>query len=77
MSLAHNYPSGIAEPCQADITSKLCIVLMSVDVQILDHLATRWRFYLHSVLCCKKDRRRFLITLTDYITLGPEVVPRE
>ncbi|SFC52792.1 RadC family protein [Pseudoalteromonas denitrificans] len=38
--LAHNHPSGIAEPSQADrlITDKLIQALNLIDVQILDHL---------------------------------------
>ncbi len=38
--LAHNHPSGIAEPSQADklITDKLKQALLLIDVQILDHL---------------------------------------
>ena len=64
-------------PCQADIARKLCIVLVSVDVQILGHLITRWQFHLHSAVCYKKDRRRLLITLTDDIALGPELGPLE
>ena len=38
--LAHNHPSGIAEPSQADIaiTSKLRIALELIDVRVLDHL---------------------------------------
>ena len=67
----------MAEPCQADIASKLCIVLVSADVQILDHLVTRWRFHLQIAACCKKNRRRLLITLIDDIALGPESGPRE
>lgn len=38
--LAHNHPSGIAEPSQADklITKKLQQALNLIDVQVLDHL---------------------------------------
>ena len=38
--LAHNHPSGIAEPSQADIaiTNKLRIALATIDVRVLDHL---------------------------------------
>jgi len=38
--LAHNHPSGIAEPSEADrlITNKLKQALQLIDVQILDHL---------------------------------------
>lgn len=38
--LAHNHPSGIAEPSQADklITSKLQQALQLVDINILDHI---------------------------------------
>jgi len=38
--LAHNHPSGIAEPSQADIaiTNKLRIALEAIDVRVLDHL---------------------------------------
>jgi DNA repair protein RadC len=38
--LAHNHPSGIAEPSQADIaiTKKLRIALETIDVRVLDHL---------------------------------------
>lgn len=37
--LAHNHPSGIAEPSTADrqITETLCNVLSMVDVRVLDH----------------------------------------
>ena len=37
--LAHNHPSGIAEPSQADIriTQKLKEALMLIDVRVLDH----------------------------------------
>ncbi|PCH61884.1 MAG: hypothetical protein COC19_03915 [SAR86 cluster bacterium] len=37
---AHNHPSGIAEPSQADIaiTVKLKIALETIDVRVLDHL---------------------------------------
>ena len=38
--LAHNHPSEIAEPSQADIaiTNKLRIALETIDVRVLDHL---------------------------------------
>ncbi len=38
--LAHNHPSGIAEPSQADkqITSKLVDALALIDVRVLDHI---------------------------------------
>ncbi len=38
--LAHNHPSGVAEPSQADIaiTNKLRIALATIDVRVLDHL---------------------------------------
>ncbi len=38
--LAHNHPSGIAEPSQADIaiTKKLKAALQTIDVRVLDHL---------------------------------------
>ncbi len=38
--LAHNHPSGIAEPSQADIaiTRKLRVALETIDVRVLDHL---------------------------------------
>jgi len=38
--LAHNHPSGIAEPSQADIaiTRKLKAALQTIDVRVLDHL---------------------------------------
>ncbi len=37
---AHNHPSGVAEPSQADrsITDRLCNALSLVDVRVLDHL---------------------------------------
>lgn len=37
--LAHNHPSGVAEPSQADrwLTDQLRIVLALVDVQVTDH----------------------------------------
>ena len=37
--LAHNHPSGIAEPSQADemITRRLCDALSLVDIRVLDH----------------------------------------
>ena len=38
--LAHNHPSGIAEPSQAGIaiTNKLCTALETIDLRVLDHL---------------------------------------
>jgi len=38
--LAHNHPSGIAEPSQADIaiTNKLRTALQTIEVRVLDHL---------------------------------------
>jgi len=38
--LAHNHPSGVAEPSQADefITSRLRDALALIDVRVLDHL---------------------------------------
>ena len=38
--LAHNHPSGLAEPSQADehITRRLKDALALVDVRVLDHL---------------------------------------
>lgn len=37
---AHNHPSGVAEPSQADIsiTRKLIAALSTIDVRVLDHL---------------------------------------
>lgn len=37
---AHNHPSGIAEPSQADqrITTRLCQALALVDIRVLDHM---------------------------------------
>jgi len=37
---AHNHPSGVAEPSQADelITRRLCDALQLVDIRVLDHL---------------------------------------
>ena len=37
--LAHNHPSGVAEPSQADelITRRLCEALALVDIRVLDH----------------------------------------
>ena len=37
--LAHNHPSGVAEPSQADrrITRRLVDALALVDIRILDH----------------------------------------
>lgn len=38
--LAHNHPSGVAEPSRADIaiTHKLQVALETIDVKVLDHL---------------------------------------
>ena len=38
--LAHNHPSGVAEPSQADelITARLREALALVDIRLLDHL---------------------------------------
>jgi DNA repair protein RadC len=38
--LAHNHPSGVAEPSQADerITQRLKAALELVDIRVLDHL---------------------------------------
>jgi DNA repair protein RadC len=38
--LAHNHPSGVAEPSQADefITHRLKSALALVDIRVLDHL---------------------------------------
>ena len=40
VTLAHNHPSGIAEPSQADefITRRLKNALGLVDIRVLDHL---------------------------------------
>lgn len=40
MILAHNHPSGVAEPSQADelITTRLRDALALVDIRVLDHL---------------------------------------
>lgn len=40
--LAHNHPSGVAEPSQADrlITDKLIQALSLIDVRVLDHIVT-------------------------------------
>ena len=37
--LAHNHPSGVAEPSRADkaITERLVQALMLVDIKVLDH----------------------------------------
>jgi DNA repair protein RadC len=37
---AHNHPSGVAEPSQADqrITDRLKSALLLVDVRVLDHM---------------------------------------
>ena len=39
MTFAHNHPSGVAEPSQADelLTRSLRSALALVDVQVLDH----------------------------------------
>jgi len=38
--LAHNHPSGVAEPSTADrrITERLCAALALLDVRVLDHV---------------------------------------
>jgi DNA repair protein RadC len=38
--LAHNHPSGVAEPSQADlrITQRLADALKLVDIRVLDHV---------------------------------------
>ncbi|HIM96036.1 MAG TPA: hypothetical protein EYM53_05455, partial [Gammaproteobacteria bacterium] len=38
--LAHNHPSGVAEPSQADklITTKLQQALALIDINVLDHI---------------------------------------
>jgi DNA repair protein RadC len=38
--LAHNHPSGVAEPSQADelITGRLREALALVDIRVLDHI---------------------------------------
>jgi len=38
--LAHNHPSGVAEPSRADefLTQSLCAALKLVDVRVLDHI---------------------------------------
>ena len=40
MIVAHNHPSGVAEPSQADerITRRLKSALDLVDIRLLDHL---------------------------------------
>jgi DNA repair protein RadC len=37
---AHNHPSGIAEPSQADIaiTRKLKTAMQTIEIRVLDHL---------------------------------------
>ncbi|MGR7121419.1 RadC family protein [Klebsiella aerogenes] len=42
VTLAHNHPSGVAEPSQSDrrITEKLQQALALVDVRVLDHFVT-------------------------------------
>lgn len=43
--LAHNHPSGVAEPSEADrqITAKLTKALALVDVRVLDHIVVSAR----------------------------------
>ena len=38
--LAHNHPSGVAEPSQADrrITERLREIMALVDIRVLDHI---------------------------------------
>ncbi len=38
--VAHNHPSGVAEPSQADerITKRIMAALQLVDIRLLDHL---------------------------------------
>ncbi|MEH6501865.1 MAG: JAB domain-containing protein, partial [Pseudoalteromonas distincta] len=38
--LAHNHPSGVPEPSQADrtLTTRLSTALQTIDVRLLDHL---------------------------------------
>ena len=48
MVLAHNHPSGVAEPSKADemLTQTLKSALALVDVRVLDHVvvcAGNWR----------------------------------
>lgn len=40
VTFAHNHPSGVAEPSQADqrITDRLKSALLLVDVRVLDHM---------------------------------------
>ena len=40
MVIAHNHPSGVAEPSQADIriTERLKEALALVDIRVLDHV---------------------------------------
>ena len=40
MIIAHNHPSGVAEPSQADerITKRIGAALELVDIRLLDHL---------------------------------------
>ncbi len=40
MILAHNHPSGVAEPSQADelITQRVREALALVDIRLLDHI---------------------------------------
>ncbi len=48
--LAHNHPSGVAEPSQADelITHRLRDALALVDIRVLDHLIICQRFRVRS-----------------------------
>jgi len=54
--LAHNHPSGLAEPSQADrmLTDALKRALATVDVPVLDHLIVggrrTWSFAEHGLL---------------------------
>ena len=38
--LAHNHPSGVAEPSEADrqITDRICHAMALIDVRVLDHV---------------------------------------
>lgn len=40
MILAHNHPSGVAEPSSADrdITSRICSAAELLDIRVLDHI---------------------------------------
>lgn len=44
---AHNHPSGVAEPSEADraITTKLKVALNYIDVQVLDHFIVGTSIY--------------------------------